>query len=59
MDMMDVRWQVKVGDLVKYKSQSHICLVTKIEKQRVYFTGFTGWKSWTHIVNLEVISEGR
>ena len=50
---------MKAGDLVKYKGYPHIGIVTKVEKHRVYFTGFTGWHTWTHIGNVEVISESR
>ena len=50
---------MKVGDLVKYKGHPHIGLVTKLENHRVHFVGFTGWHTWTHRVNVEVISASR
>ena len=55
---------MKRGDLVKHKGQTHLGVVLKLEgplKQRVVFAwlhlgpGVT----WTHIANLEVVSESR
>jgi len=55
---------MKVGDLVKYKGSPHVGVVLKLEgplKQRVVFawTHLGPGVTWTHILNLEVISERR
>jgi hypothetical protein len=47
---------VKVGDLVIYPGFPRIGVVIKIEGQRVRFVGTTGYETWTHIVNLKVLS---
>ncbi len=50
---------MKVGDLVRYPGNPGVGVVTNIIKHRVYFVGFTGYKTWTHIGNVQVISESR
>ena len=50
---------MKVGDLVEYPSFPQMGIVTKVEGHRVWFVSFTGYKTWTHIVNLKVVSESR
>jgi len=53
---------VKVGDLVIYPGFPRIGVVIKLEGpkgQRVHFVGTTGYKTWTHIVNLKVLNASR
>jgi hypothetical protein len=56
---------VKVGDLVKHKGQPQLGVVLKLEgplKQRVVFAWLHRSEpgmTWTHIANLEVVSESR
>ena len=55
---------MKVGDLVRHKRQTHLGVVLKLEgllKQRVVFAWLHRGPgvAWTHIVNLEVVSESR
>ncbi len=50
---------MKVGDLVKYPGFPQLGMVIKIEGHRVWFVGFTGYKTFTHIKILKVISEHR
>ena len=48
---------MKVGDLVRYPGFPQIGVVIKMDGQRVHFVGTTGYKTWTHITNLKVLSE--
>ena len=55
---------MRVGDLVKHKGQTHLGVVLKLEgllKHRVVFTWLhlSPDVTWTHVANLEVVSESR
>ena len=52
---------MKVGDLVIYRS-GHIrdmCLVEKVDGVMAFMINTKGLGTWTHVWNLEVISESR
>jgi len=56
---------VKAGDLVKYAyndgtgTNEQTGLVTSVDGNRVWWINTNGYKSWTHPLNLEVVSESR
>ena len=59
---------MKVGDLVRYtyntyndrtRTNEQTGLVTSMDGNTVWWIDTNGYKSWTHRLNLEVISESR
>ena len=56
---------MKVGDLVKYTyndgtgTNEQFGLVTAVDGSTIWWTDMNGRESWTHSLNLEVISASR
>ena len=56
---------MKVGDLVRYTYDIHgtanvqTGIVTSVSNNTIWWADTNGYESWTHRLNLEVISENR
>ena len=56
---------MQVGDLVKYtyevygRENVQIGFVTSVSDNTIWWVDTSGYQSWTHRLNLEVISEAR